>query len=100
MKNRIALLMTAYIIVTVAGCGTTADKPVSDNTTTTVSAVTAASAETAETTTTTTTAGTSTADESVSQSIDYLALVNKLNPLPEGWEDALETVTITNSVGD
>ena len=32
--------------------------------------------------------------------IDHLALVNKLNPLPEGWEDALETVTITNSVGD
>ena len=32
--------------------------------------------------------------------IDYLALVNKLNPLPEGWEDALQTVTITNSVGD
>ena len=32
--------------------------------------------------------------------IDYLALVNKLNPLPEGWEDALETVTTTNSVGD
>ena len=32
--------------------------------------------------------------------IDYMALVNKLNPLPEGWEDALETVTITNSVGD
>ena len=32
--------------------------------------------------------------------IDYLALVNKLNPLPEGWEDALETVTIENSVGD
>ncbi|MBR3059741.1 MAG: M15 family metallopeptidase [Oscillospiraceae bacterium] len=32
--------------------------------------------------------------------IDYLALVNKLNPLPEGWEEALETVTITNSMGD
>ena len=32
--------------------------------------------------------------------IDYLALVNKLNPLPEGWEDALETVHITNSLGD
>ena len=32
--------------------------------------------------------------------IDYMALVNKLNPLPEGWEDALETVHITNSVGD
>ena len=34
------------------------------------------------------------------QGIDYLALVNKLNPLPEGWEDALETVHVTNSVGD
>ena len=32
--------------------------------------------------------------------IDYLALVNKLNPLPEGWEEALETVTIVNSVGE
>ena len=34
------------------------------------------------------------------EGIDYLALVNKLHPLPEGWEDQLETVTITNSVGD
>lgn len=32
--------------------------------------------------------------------IDYLALVNKTHPLPEGWEDALNTVTITNSMGD
>lgn len=32
--------------------------------------------------------------------IDYLALVNKLNPLSYGWEDVLETVTVTNSVGD
>lgn len=32
--------------------------------------------------------------------IDYLALVNKTNPLPEGWEEALQTVTITNSMGD
>lgn len=32
--------------------------------------------------------------------INYLALVNKVTPLPEGWEDALETVHVTNSVGD
>lgn len=32
--------------------------------------------------------------------IDYLVLVNKLNPLPDGWEDALQTVTTTNSLGD
>ena len=34
------------------------------------------------------------------EGIDYLALVNKLNPLPEGWEEALETVHVTNSLGD
>lgn len=32
--------------------------------------------------------------------IDYFVLVNKTNPLPEGWEEALETVHVTNSVGD
>ena len=37
---------------------------------------------------------------SADSGIDYMALVNKLNKLPDGWEDALETVTFTNSVGD
>ncbi len=32
--------------------------------------------------------------------IDYLVLVNKCNALPDGWEDALETVTTANSCGD
>lgn len=31
--------------------------------------------------------------------IDYMALVNKTHPLPENWEENLETVSITNSVG-
>ena len=35
-----------------------------------------------------------------SAGIDYMALVNKLNPLPDKWEDELETVHITNSIGD
>lgn len=38
-------------------------------------------------------------EPSKAEGIDYMALVNKLNPLPEGWEDALETTTIKNSVG-
>ena len=29
-----------------------------------------------------------------------MALVNKTHPLPEDWEDKLETVHMTNSVGD
>lgn len=32
--------------------------------------------------------------------IDYMALVNKLHALPDGWEDALETEHFTNTVGD
>lgn len=32
--------------------------------------------------------------------IDYLALVNKENKLPEGWESTLETETFKNTVGD
>ena len=31
---------------------------------------------------------------------DYWILVNKTNKLPDNWEDSLETVTVTNSVGD
>ena len=33
-------------------------------------------------------------------SIDYLALVNKLNALPEGWEDDLQIVWTVNSVDE
>ncbi|MBR5691177.1 MAG: hypothetical protein IKX46_04410, partial [Verrucomicrobia bacterium] len=34
------------------------------------------------------------------EGINYLVLVNKLNPLPDDWEDKLETVHMTNSLGD
>ena len=32
--------------------------------------------------------------------IDYMVLVNKQHALPDGWEEALETVHTTNSLGD
>lgn len=32
--------------------------------------------------------------------LDYLVLVNKLNPLPEDWENKVRTVHFTNTVGD
>lgn len=38
--------------------------------------------------------------EKENKGIDYMALVNKLNPLPENWESSLETVHFTNTVGD
>ena len=39
-------------------------------------------------------------DEQEASKIDYMALVNKLNALPEDWEQNLETETFTNTVGD
>ena len=46
-------------------------------------------------------AGPETSFESTKGSdIDYMALVNKLNPLPEGWEKNLKTTTVKNSRGD
>ena len=38
--------------------------------------------------------------ETVICPIDYLVLVNKENPLPETWEDDVEIVHMTNSLGD
>ena len=38
--------------------------------------------------------------EESKEGIDYMVLVNKLNPLPDDWEDKVETVHMTNTVGD
>lgn len=36
---------------------------------------------------------------SEAEGLDYLVLVNKTNPLPENWEQQIQTVQMTNSVG-
>ena len=33
------------------------------------------------------------------ETVDYLVVVNKLNPLPENWESIIKTVTVTNQLG-
>lgn len=90
MKKWIAYLLMACMVISLTACGTgqTSPKPEEGQETAQEETQEAENAE--EETTGQETAG----------GIDYLALVNKLHPLPEGWEDALETVTITNSVGD
>lgn len=46
-------------------------------------------------------AGTDTvSDAAKTTGIDYMALVNKTHKLPDDWEDKLEIVHMTNSVGD
>ena len=54
---------------------------------------------------TTPTEATEAATEAVTEApaadgIDYMVLVNKTHKLPDDWEDKLETVHMTNSVGD
>ena len=39
-------------------------------------------------------------NEEDAYNMDYMVLVNKLNPLPEDWEENLKTEHFTNSVGD
>ena len=39
-------------------------------------------------------------DVPAEQGIDYLVLVNKLNALPDDWEEKLEITKMTNSLGD
>jgi len=85
IKGMLALAAAIALAAVLAGCGGTADSAASPS-------------EENGTQSTQAAEGASSVDQS--QGIDYLALVNKLNPLPEGWEDALETVHMTNSVGD
>ena len=87
----IAIICMAACLA-LAGCGT-------NEASTSASASSASSASPSSDSAQTSSASAPSAAEQ-SPGIDYLALVNKLNPLPDGWEDALETVHMTNSVGD
>lgn len=80
-RNKLIVLMLAFTLtaaLALAGCGKQQNE----------------SEEPAETETET---EAQTGEDSV---IDYLVLVTHDNPLPDGWEEALETTTVTNSVGD
>lgn len=74
----LCLCMTATAVLT--GCGSSTTSTLSEATTT-------------ETTS-------ATVDSEKTDGIDYMALVNKTHKLPDDWEDKLETVHMTNSVGD
>lgn len=41
-----------------------------------------------------------TIDQAAADGIDYMVLVNKTHKLPDDWEDKLETIHMTNSIGD
>ena len=122
-KNQMAILLAVFMAIVLAACssgGTGASQSTSPepspNEGQTVeagqeeaepaqaadtAAEPAQAADTAASQTAETAAASATAEAAESaEAINYLALVNKLNPLPDGWEDALETVHMTNSIGD
>ena len=86
MKAIAVSAIALAIALAIAGCGGNASGSASSAASSSQSAQASASS--------------TSASAAQSQGIDYLVLVNKLNPLPDGWEDALETTHFTNSVGD
>lgn len=91
MKKTFSLILTGCMLLTLASCSKA--KPQQETTsdqTTQTEAVTETATQPQETED----------QETQQEGIDYLVLVNKLNKLPDGWEETLETVTVTNSVGD
>lgn len=69
------LLLALAVIMAMTGCGKTGDAPEEQS-------------------------SDQSSDQAAESVIDYMVLVNKENPLPDGWEEALDLTTITNSVGD
>ncbi len=107
MKHTKALITTVAalaIAAAIVGCSPAASPNASSSAAgaSDAQASQAASSAQASSPTSSTEAPSSTAQSASAQAegIDYLALVNKLHPLPDGWEDALETVHFTNTVGD
>ena len=77
MRSIISLMLCLCLTTAVlVGCGGNASKPTENVT----EAATTAEAKTDD--------------------IDYMVLVNKTHKLPDDWEEKLETVHMTNSVGD
>ena len=86
MKRIICLILTGCMTLALASCKK--EEPLPD---------TFGQIEISETTTV---SETETEETVAMTDLDYLVLVNKLNKLPDGWENSIETVTVTNSVGD
>lgn len=113
-KNQIAILLAVFMAIVLAACssgGTGASQSTSPEPSPNEGQTSEAGQDMAEPEQAADTAAepAQAADTAASQTaevaekaenINYLALVNKLNPLPDGWEDALETVHMTNSIGD
>lgn len=77
--RRIVIILTALVMVTVmAACG----------------------GKKGETVPVSTSGSSAAASGGTESMIDYMVLVNKSHPLPDGWEDALQTIHFTNTVGN
>ena len=96
MRKVLVVVTAAALALTLAGCGSSA---ASSSAASSASSSAASSASAASSSSASVSSAASASSATQAQGIDYLALVNKLNPLPEGWEDAVEIVHMTNSEG-
>ena len=97
-KTSFIVAACAALCIALSGCSNSssssnADSCKADETTTTAAAQESQSAADSSET------DSSQADEQT-ENIDYMALVNKLNKLPDNWDEELQTEHFTNTVGD
>ena len=82
-KLFVSMTLACAMVIGLAACGQSGGEPAESE---------AAAPETAEMETE--------AGDGPGYAVDCLVLVNKENPLPENWEEEVDIVTTTNSLGD
>lgn len=100
MKKKIISLLTitAIACTMLASCGKSSDSTAS-NSTATSTATASETTDDSETAPSESTVSDTTGNDTV-EALDYFVLVNKLNPLPEDWEEKLEIESCVNTVGN
>ena len=84
MKKIITLVLAACLVILLAACGAEKEEPATQTPAGSASLEPSSDGGAAD----------------VPAGIDYMVLINQKHQLPDGWEDALETVHMTNSIGD
>ena len=100
MKKLTSLFLILVLVLTIGACGQKAEESPQTPASTAESTEASAAPEPTEAPTAEPTEAPAAEPAGEGTGIDYMVLVNKLNPLPDDWEDKLETVHFTNTVGD
>lgn len=98
IRSMLCLLLALAMAFALAACGSSGSGAAAQ--TDASAAVSSAQTEESEPAQSAPQSDASTSDTAQAEGLNYLVLVNKTNALPENWEQQIQTVHMTNSVGD